>query len=134
MDLIFSLSRIASFFEKFKNLFFWTDPLLSLYMTIILIFFVLVTWKIELRFIVCFSVSKKLFFGIFYYKNKLINNKEVARIVTNDAFEIWKREVLSKEKEEKKEKKEKKENKNKKIVKITKINNLNNNIFFHDYI
>ena len=100
MDLIYRLSRVASFCEKFKNLFFWTDPLLSLYMTIILILFVLITWKIELRFLVCFSVSKKLFFGIFYYKNKLINNKEIARIVTNDAFEIWK-----KEKEEKKENK-----------------------------
>ena len=114
MDLIFRLSRIASFFEKFKNLFFWTDPLLSLYMTIILILFVLVTWKIEFRFLVCFSVSKKLLYGIFYYKNKLINNKEIARIVINDVFEIWKKE---KEKEDKKEKKDKKENKEKKIEK-----------------
>ena len=114
MDLIFRLSRIASFFEKFKNLFFWTDPLLSLYMTIILILFVLVTWKIEFRFLVCFSVSKKFLYGIFYYKNKLINNKEIARIVINDVFEIWKKE---KEKEDKKEKKDKKENKEKKIEK-----------------
>ena len=114
MDLIFRLSRIASFFEKFKNLFFWTDPLLSLYMTIILILFVLVTWKIEFRFLVCFSVSKKLLYGIFYYKNKLINNKEIARIVINDVFEIWKKE---KEKEDKKDKKDKKENKEKKIEK-----------------
>ena len=114
MDLIFRLSRIASFFEKFKNLFFWTDPLLSLYMTIILILFVLVTWKIEFRFLVCFGVSKKLLYGIFYYKNKLINNKEIARIVINDVFEIWKKE---KEKEDKKEKKDKKENKEKKIEK-----------------
>ena len=108
IDLLFRLSRITSFCEKFKNLFLWTDPLLSFYMMVLLILFVLVTWKIELRFLVCFSVSKKLFFGIFYYKNKLINNLEIARIVTKDAFEIWKKEKLSKEKDDKKDKKEKK--------------------------
>ena len=109
IDLLFRLSRITSFCEKFKNLFLWTDPLLSFYMMILLILFVLVTWKIELRFLVCFSVSKKLFFGIFYYKNKLINKLEIARIVANDAFEIWKREKLSKEKDDKKDKKDKKD-------------------------
>ena len=108
IDLLFRLSRITSFCEKFKNLFLWTDPLLSFYMMVLLILFVLITWKIELRFLVCFSVSKKLFFGIFYYKNKLINNLEIARIVTNDAFEIWKRDKLSKERDDKKDKKEKK--------------------------
>ena len=112
IDLLFRLTRICAFCEKFKNLFLWTDPLLSFYMMVLLIFFVLVTWKIELRFLVCFSVSKKLFFGIFYYKNKLINNLEIARIVTNNAFEIWK---TAKEKEEKKEKKPEK-----KVI-ITKI-------------
>ena len=121
MDLIFSLSRLASFFEKFKNLFFWTDPLLSLYMMIILILFVLITWKIELRFLVCFSVSKKLFFGIFYYKNKLINNKEIARIITNNAFDIWKNEKLAKEKDDKKKKKPEK-----KIIKIMEKKTLDN--------
>ena len=116
IDLLFRLTRICAFCEKFKNLFLWTDPLLSFYMMVLLIFFVLITWKIELRFLVCFSVSKKLFFGIFYYKNKLINNLEIARIVTNNAFEIWK---SSKEKEEKKDKKDKKQEK--KVIKITKI-------------
>ena len=77
-------------------------------MTIILMLFCLIIWKIEFRFLFCFSVSKKLFFGIFYYKNKFINNKEIARIVTNDAFEIWKKEKLLKEKDDKKGKKEKK--------------------------
>ena len=108
IDLLFRLSRITSFCEKFKNLFLWTDPLLSFYMMVLLILFVLITWKIEIRFLVCFSVSKKLFFGIFYYKNKLINNLEIARIVTSDAFEIWKRDKLAKEKDDKKDKKEKK--------------------------
>ena len=59
--------------------------------------FCLIIWKIEFRFLFCFSVSKKLFFGIFYYKNKFINNKEIARIVTNDAFEIWKKEKSKEE-------------------------------------
>ena len=112
IDLLFRLSRIASFCEKFKNLFLWTDPLLSFYMLVLLFLFCLVTWKIEFRFLLCFSVSKKLFFGIFYYKNKLINNIEIARIVINDAFEIWRAEKLAKltkEKEKEKKEKEKKE-------------------------
>ena len=81
-------------------------------MLVLLFLFCLVTWKIEFRFLLCFSVSKKLFFGIFYYKNKLINNIEIARIVINDAFEIWRAEKLAKltkEKEKEKKEKEKKE-------------------------
>ena len=102
IDLLFRLSRIASFFEKFKNLFLWTDPLLSFYMLTLLLFFLLLVWNIELRYIVCFSILKKFIFGIFFYKNKLINNKEIARIVVTDAFNVWKKEKEEKEKEEKK--------------------------------
>ena len=102
IDLLFRLSRIASFFEKFKNLFLWTDPLLSFYMLVLLLFFLLLVWNIEFRYIACFSIVKKFIFGIFFYKNKLINNKEIARIVVTDAFNIWKKEKEEKEKEEKK--------------------------------
>ena len=110
IDLLFRLSRIASFCEKFKNLFIWTDPLLSLYMTVLLVLFLLVVWNIELRYIVCFSIVKKFIFGIFFYKHKLINNKEIARIVVTDAFNIWKKE---KEKLKEKEKiKDEKKNEN----------------------
>ena len=116
IDLLFRLSRIASFFEKFKNLFIWTDPLLSLYMTALLVLFLLVVWNIELRYITCFSIVKKFIFGIFFYKNKLINNKEIARIVVTDAFNIWNKEKM-KEKEKMKDKeKEKDEKKNDKEV------------------
>ena len=107
IDLLFRLTRIASFFEKFKNLFIWTDPLLSLYMMMLLILVLLVVWNIQLRYIVCFSILKKFIFGIFYYKNKLINNKEIARIVVTDAFKIWQKEK-AKEKSKEKEKEEKK--------------------------
>ena len=107
-DLLFRLSRICSTCEKFKNLFLWTDPLLTFYMSTILTLFLLIVWKVEFRFLVCFSISKKFFFGIFYYKNKLINNKEVARIIVKDTYTTWK-----KEKDKEKEKKEK-GNKNKK--------------------
>ena len=106
IDLLFRLSRIASFCEKFKNLFMWTDPLLSLYMTGLLILFLLVVWNIQLRYIACFSIVKKFIFGIFFYKHKLINNKEIARIVVTDAFNIWKREKERvREKDNEKEKK-----------------------------
>jgi hypothetical protein len=114
-DLLFRLNRIASFCEKFKNLFIWTDPLLSLYMTGLLILFLLVVWNIEVRYIACFSILKKFIFGIFFYKHKLINNKEIARIVVTDAFNIWKKEkekTKAKEKEKEKEKENEKEKKN----------------------
>ena len=105
IDLLFRLSRISSFFEKFRNLFIWTDPLLSFYMTILLILSLLVVWNIELRYIACFSICKKFFFGIFFYKNKLINNKEIAKIVVTDAFNIWQKEkAKEKAKEKNKEK------------------------------
>ena len=102
IDLLFRLSRIASFFEKFKNLFIWTDPLLSFYMIALLIFILLIVWNIELRYITCFSIVKKFIFGIFFYKNKLINNKEIARIIVTDAYNIWKKEKEKEDKEEKK--------------------------------
>ena len=114
IDLLFRLSRIASFFEKFKNLFIWTDPLLSLYMILLLILVLLVVWNFQFRYIACMSIVKKFFFGTFYYKNKLINNKEIAQIVVRDAFNIWQKEkAKEKAKEKSKEKsKEKDEKKN----------------------
>ena len=115
IDLLFRLSRYSSFFEKFKNLFIWTDPLLSLYMLALLILFLLVIWNIQLRHIACFSIVKKFFFGIFFYKNKLINNKEIARIVVSDAYNIWQKEKM-KEKEKKEKEKEKEEKKTEKDV------------------
>ena len=118
IDLLFRLSRIASFFEKFKNLFIWTDPLLSLYMTVLLSLVLLVVWNIQLRYIACFSIVKKFIFGIFFYKNKLINNKEIARIVVEDAFNIWQTEKAkekSKEKGKDKLKDKEKEKEEKKV-------------------
>ena len=113
IDLLFRLSRIASFFEKFKNLFIWTDPLLSLYMILLLILVLLVVWNFQFRYIACMSIVKKFFFGTFYYKNKLINNKEIAQIVVRDAFNIWQKEKAKEKKEKSKEKsKEKDEKKN----------------------
>ena len=115
IDLLFRLSRIASFFEKFKNLFLWTDPLLSLYMIALLILVLLVVWNIQLRYIACFSIVKKFIFGIFFYKNRLINNKEIARIVVEDAFNIWQAEkAKEKSKERAKEKTKEKEKEEKK--------------------
>ena len=112
IDLLFRLSRYASFFEKFKNLFLWTDPLLSLYMILLLILFLLVVWNFQLRYIACISIVKKFFFGIFYYKNKLINNREIAKIVVTDAFNIWQKEKAKEKSKEKSKEKEKDEKKN----------------------
>ena len=122
IDLLFRLSRICSFFEKFRNLFIWTDPLLSLYMTILLILFLLIIWSIQLRYIVCFSICKKFFFGIFFYKNKLINNKEIAKIVVTDAFNIWKKEKeKEKEKDKAKSREKSKEKNNEEKIKATEV-------------
>ena len=63
-------------------------------MLALLILFLLVIWNIQLRHIACFSIVKKFVFGIFFYKNKLINNKEIARIVVSDAYNIWQKEKM----------------------------------------
>ena len=91
IDVLFRLSRMASFFEKFKNLFLWTDPLLSFYMMVIFCLVLLFIWNINGSYLILIGLVQKFLFGIFYYKNKYINNKEVARIVVKDTYEKWKK-------------------------------------------
>ena len=68
--------------------------------------------------IACFSIVKKFIFGIFFYKNRLINNKEIARILVKDAFNIWQTEKAkekSKERAKEKTKEKTKEEKKRKL-------------------
>ena len=76
-------------------------------MIVLLILVLLLVWNIQLRYIICFSIVKKFIFGIFFYKNRLINNKEIARIVVEDAFNIWQTEKAKEKSKEKSKEKEK---------------------------
>ena len=92
VDVLYNVTDLVSFFEKFKNIFIWTDPLLSYYICALLIVGLLLVWNIQLRYLMVFSYTKKFIKGMFYYKKKLINNKEIGRIILTHVFEIWKKD------------------------------------------
>ena len=83
LDLIFSITKIVAVMEKIKNLFLWTDPLLSFYFFSLVLILLLVVYNIEIRYILLVSFTKKFIKGIFYYKDKIRNNKAIAEIVLN---------------------------------------------------
>ena len=85
-EVVFKLSTILTNIEKAKNLFFWTDPLLSFYFFLLMIGVIIIYYNIEIRFILLFAITKKFIKGLFYYKNKNKNNKKVARIILNNAY------------------------------------------------
>ena len=49
----------------------------------------LILFKIDFKYLIFLSLSKKFFYGFFYYRNKYNNNKEVARIILEYAVQNW---------------------------------------------
>ena len=88
-EVIFTLSKIITNIEKTKNLFLWTDPLLSLYFYIFIIGLLVFSYNLQIRFVLLLSITKKFIEGYFYYKNKYINNKEVAKIILKNAYKFY---------------------------------------------
>ena len=86
------ITRIVGSLEKLKNLFMWTDPLLTFYFIIVLSIVYLIIYKIDLRYLMLFSFIKKFIFGLFYYKHKFNNNKEIGRILLKYCVSEWRRE------------------------------------------
>lgn len=80
---LFKLSKFVAAIEKAKNLFKWTDPLLSFLFMALLMVGLILTWNIPFNIIMLISFSKKFITGINYYKKQYINNLEIARLVIN---------------------------------------------------
>ena len=90
--MLFTFSKVVTILENLKNLFFWTDPLLSFYCCILISALLLILYGIETRWILMFSITKKFFEGFQYYELKLINNKEVARIILQNSYQKFKKD------------------------------------------
>jgi hypothetical protein len=92
--MLFTFSKVVTILENLKNLFFWTDPLLSFYCCILIFALLLILYGIETRWILMFSITKKFFEGFQYYELKLINNKEVARIILQNSYQKFKKDSI----------------------------------------
>ena len=53
----------------------------------------LLLYKIDFKYLIIFSMSKKFIIGFFYYRNKYQNNKEIGRILLEHAVKNW-RELI----------------------------------------
>ena len=49
----------------------------------------LILYKIDFKYLIMLSLSKKFCLGFFYYRNKYKNNKEIARILLENAVQNW---------------------------------------------
>ena len=75
--------------EKIKNLFLWTDPKLTIYFLFLLVLIYLIIFKIDFKYIMMFSMTKKFVVGFFYYRNKYHNNLEVGKILLEYSVVKW---------------------------------------------
>jgi hypothetical protein len=87
--LLVKVTKFIASVEKIKNLFLWTDPKLTIYFFILLIMLYLILYKIDFKYLIMLSLSKKFCLGFFYYRNKYKNNKEIARILLENAVQNW---------------------------------------------
>jgi hypothetical protein len=83
---LFTFTKFVSSIEKIKNLFLWTDPLLTFYFFILLILVSLAIYSIKVKYIMIMVIVKKFLSGMLYYKRKYRNNTEVARIILANSY------------------------------------------------
>ena len=83
------ITKYVGTVEKIKNLFLWTDPKLTFYFLFLLIIVYLVIFRIDFKYIIMFSLTKKFLIGFFYYSNKYQNNIEVGRILLEHSVVKW---------------------------------------------
>ena len=86
---VLKITKYVGTVEKIKNLFLWTDPKLTIYFLFLLIFINLLIFKIDFKYILLFSMSKKFLIGFFYYRSKYQNNIEVGRILLEHSVVKW---------------------------------------------
>ena len=87
--LLVKITKYVASVEKIKNLFLWTDPKLTFYFFILLIMLYLILYKIDFKYLIVFSFTKKFCLGFFYYRKKYKNNKEIARILLENSVQNW---------------------------------------------
>lgn len=100
MQVLFKFTNFVSILEKFKNLFLWTDPLLSFYFLIMIICLLTLIYAIPFKYLMLFSILKKFISGASFYKRKHRNNLEIADIVLRHCHKEWCNETRNKIKKE----------------------------------
>ena len=95
---IVKITKIVGTVEKIKNLFLWTDPKLTIYFLFLLFIIYLIIFRIDFKYIILFSMSKKFFIGFFYYRNKYRNNIEIGKILLEYSVSQW-RKIARKDKD-----------------------------------
>jgi len=93
--VLIKFTRYVSNLEKLKNLFLFTDPILSMYFMAMLILAILVIYGIKFKYLMLFVIVKKFLVGHSYYKNKHINNLEIANIVLKHCHQEYKYKLKS---------------------------------------
>lgn len=88
-QVLFKFTAFVSNLEKFKNLFLWTDPLLSFYFMILIICLVTIIYAIKFKYLMLFAVVNKFASGVTFFKKKYENNTEVANIVLKHCHTEW---------------------------------------------
>lgn len=96
IEILFKITQFISSLEKLKNMFVWTDPVLTFYLFLLVICLFFVVYNIEFKYIILFGLWKKFFSGILFYKKKYLNNLEVANIILRHCHIEWCNETKSK--------------------------------------
>ena len=78
---MFYLSHVIATIEKIKNMFMWTDPLLTLYVFCFVFVGFVLLYGIQTRYLFMIVVNVIFIKEMFYYGKKHRNNKAAARIV-----------------------------------------------------
>ena len=94
---LIKMTKIVGTVEKIKNLFLWTDPKLTIYFLFLLFMIYLIIFKVDFKYIIIISMSKKFFLGFFYYRNKYHNNIEIGRILLEYSVGEWRKMAKNKD-------------------------------------
>jgi hypothetical protein len=86
---LYTFTKFVSVIEKFKNLFLWTDPLLTFYFFILGAIVFLVIYSIKFKYLMIFAIISKFYKGMFFFKKKYCNNQEVAKIILENSYKEW---------------------------------------------
>lgn len=88
--VLIKFTKYVSNLEKLKNLFLFTDPIISIYFMTILVLGIFLIYSLEFKYLMLFVIVKKFLVGYSYYKKKHINNLEIANIVLKHCHQEYK--------------------------------------------
>ncbi len=97
--VLHKFTKIISFWEKLKNLFFWTDPLITFCIFVLIIVLILIIYNIHFKILFFIWYWENFISGFNHYEKKYINNVEIGRIVLKAGHSEWSAETKNKKKD-----------------------------------